>query len=425
MSATASTLSTLGVLVSNADEGNALAEATSDVEPQSFNSITITTLSFIQAHIDATRTPNEWLSCAQSSAAEESPSWKGVILVISLPMGSTNADVRWTQQLLENFVNSTCERYDTSLQEWASDPINLEHYFTDAASRAGSFDSSALSLHDIINLVEAKGHPNALCEMGAGGITEGAGLSDNHTVVQLLSSPLERFGVTVDFVYFSSSDRGDTYAFLSVEDDTPEAAAHDSGAQSMTVITTIPATEAVATTDTAMPCTSVPITDANSDRTKIVIVTLSSAANISSPDANALTDGSTSAAGMWPVSGTAVRVAADLDAPVLTPKANYVTAGAAATTILALAFENTAEKPAYATYAAKAMKAALAHATSAADTQATPTTAVSNSASTGTAHQVVAPPPMVNTRMLQMPEDEWQGDSPFTVWVNRKEVGED
>ena len=108
------------------------------------------------------------------------------------------------------------------------------------------------------------------------------------------------------------------------------------------------------------------------------------------------------------------------------PEAGHcVTAGVAATTVLAVAFENTAEKPAYATYAAKAMKAALAHATSAADTQATPTTAASNSASTATAHQVVAPPPLVNTKMLQMPEDEWPGDTPFTVWVNRTEVGED
>jgi ribosomal protein L19 len=511
MSTTASTPFPLGVFVGNANSGDPSAEATFDTEVQSFDSLMGTTPSFMNAYIDTTMTPSQWLSDLQWSAAqaEASPSWKGVTPVIGLPMGSTNADAPSTQQILENYadgsydsmlqgmvqawasdgfmtqywrpgvemnlsstpgfvgsdtslqalwvsafqhiytvlhaaaaadgvtlkvvwnpgtangsdagnptqtmwpgaqyvdvvgadvysdaypygnhdamydwdksgqmINSPNPVYDTSFQQWASDPINLEHYYTDPASDQYTLDGSggaALSLQNIIDFAKAQGKPIAICEAGAGSTGDGAGVSDNPTFVQWLSSTLESSGVTVDFVNIWDSDGGGTYAFSNSGDDKPQEAAawakyFGAQATSTTPITLTPATENVATSNTASvhPFTGVVITDANSDQTETAIVTLSAAANGTLVDPNAATDGSTSATGIWSVSGTAAQVSAALDGLEFTPTANQVAAGVAVTTTVSVALEDTAGQQASATSTVTAKQAGTQHAASPADTK--------------------------------------------------------
>jgi hypothetical protein len=283
-------------------------------------------------------------------------------------------------------INSPNPVYDTSLQEWASDPINLEHYYTDPASDQYTLDGSggsALSLQDLIDFAKAQGKPIAICETGAGNTANGVGPSDNPTFVQWLSSTLESSGVTVDFVTIWDSNGGGTYEFSNAADDKPlEAAAWAKyfGAQSTTgtttAITVTPASEAVATTDAASvkPFTGVAITDGNGGQTETAIVTLSSAANGTLSDPNAATDGSTTATGVWSVSGSAAAVATALDGLVFTPTANQVAAGAAVTTTVTAAIADTAGETASVTSTVTARQVASTHAASPAGMQVNGTT---------------------------------------------------
>ena len=57
-------------------------------------------------------------------------------------------------------INAPNPVYDTSLQEWASDPVNLEHYYTDPASDQWALDGSggsALSLQNVIDFAKSAG----------------------------------------------------------------------------------------------------------------------------------------------------------------------------------------------------------------------------------------------------------------------------
>jgi hypothetical protein len=303
-------------------------------------------------------------------------------------------------------INSPNPVYDTSLQEWASDPINLEHYYTDPASDQYSLDASqgnSLSLQNLIDFAKAQGKPICVCETGAGNTSDGAGLSDNPVFVQWLSSTLENSGVTVDYVSIWDSDSGGTYAFSNAGDDKPEeeaAWAKYFGAQSETTaatpITITPTTEAVATTDTVKvaPFKGVAIKDANSGQTETAIVTLSSAANGSLIDPNAATDGSTSAAGVWSVSGSPTAVAAALDGLMFQPTENQVAAGSTVGTKITATVTDTAGETASAT-------------------------------STVTATQVANAAPTVDSLVLNISEDAWKGNAEFTVSVDGKQVGGD
>jgi hypothetical protein len=168
--------------------------------------------------------------------------------------GSSQGIYDWDKSGQE--LNSPHPVYDTSLQQWASDPINLEHYYTDPASDQSVLDASggsALSLQDLINFAKAQGKAIAICETGAGATGDGAGLSDNPTFVQWLSSTLENAGVPVDFVSIWDADGGGSYAFSNPGDDKPlEAAAWAKyfGAQS-TSSTTSTSTSTATTTSTS------------------------------------------------------------------------------------------------------------------------------------------------------------------------------
>jgi hypothetical protein len=151
--------------------------------------------------------------------------------------------------------------YDSSVAQFASNPINLDHYYSYPAANATDSDGSggdSLSLLQLISFAEAQGLPIAIPEAGAGGdgAEINAGLSDNSTFVQWLSSTLENSGADVDYVAVWDSDGGGTYAFSNAGDDKPlEAAAWAKyfGAQSGTP-----------TTDAASAVTAAPAADTSS-----------------------------------------------------------------------------------------------------------------------------------------------------------------
>ena len=143
------------------------------------------------------------------------------------PYGTPTALYDWDKS--GQVLNSSKPVYDSSVQQWASDPINLEHYYTYPASDQWSLDGSggdSLSLENLITFAKAQGKPIAIGETGAGNTGDGAGVSDNPTFVQWLSSTLQSSGVDVEFVNIWDSNGGGTYEFSNASDDKPlEAAA--------------------------------------------------------------------------------------------------------------------------------------------------------------------------------------------------------
>jgi len=146
------------------------------------------------------------------------------------PYGDPSAIYDWDKS--GQVINSAHPVYDTSVQQWASDPINLVHYYTHPASSQYSLDSSgghSLSLQDLIDFAKQQGKPIAIAETGSGGsggAGNGAGLNDNPIFVQWLSDTLSQSGVPVAFVDVWDSNAGGNYRFTSAGDGKPlEAAA--------------------------------------------------------------------------------------------------------------------------------------------------------------------------------------------------------
>jgi hypothetical protein len=126
-------------------------------------------------------------------------------------------------------LNSPNPVFDTSLQQWAADPVNLQHYYTNPASNQWSLDGSAghaTTLQQLIDLAKLTGKPLAIAETGAGNTHDGAGVVDNPTFVNWLSQTLQQSGVTVSFVNIWDSNGGGQYKFSDATDGKPlEAAA--------------------------------------------------------------------------------------------------------------------------------------------------------------------------------------------------------
>ena len=126
-------------------------------------------------------------------------------------------------------LNSPNPVYDSSLQQWAADPINLKHYYTYPASNQWSLDGSAghaTTLQQLIDLAKSTGKPLAIAETGAGNTADGAGVADNPTFVQWLSQTLRQSAVNVSFVNIWDSNGGGNYEFSNASDGKPlEAAA--------------------------------------------------------------------------------------------------------------------------------------------------------------------------------------------------------
>lgn len=143
------------------------------------------------------------------------------------PYGSPTHLYDWDKS--GQVLNSPHPVYDTSLQQWAADPVNLEHYYTYPASNQWSLDGSAghaTTLQQLIDLAKSAGKPLAIAETGAGNTHDGAGLVDNPTFVQWLAQTLHQSGVAVSFVTPWDSNSGGKYHFTSATDGKPlEAAA--------------------------------------------------------------------------------------------------------------------------------------------------------------------------------------------------------
>jgi hypothetical protein len=143
------------------------------------------------------------------------------------PYGSPTHLYDWDKS--GQVLNSSHPVYDTSVQQWAADPVNLGHYYTYPASNQWSVDGSvghATTLQQLIDLAKSTGKPLAIAETGSGNTHDGAGLTDNPTFVQWLADTLHRSGVRVSFVNIWNSNSGGQYHFTSSADHKPlEAAA--------------------------------------------------------------------------------------------------------------------------------------------------------------------------------------------------------
>ena len=142
------------------------------------------------------------------------------------PYGNTSALYDWDKS--GQTLNSKSPVYDSSLQQWASDPVNLQHYYTDPAATQWSLDGSnghSLSLQNLLDFAKAQGKPVGIGEAGAGTTNDGAGVSDNPTFVKWLHDTLENSGVAIKFVDIWDSNGGGNYAFSSSSDNKPQEAA--------------------------------------------------------------------------------------------------------------------------------------------------------------------------------------------------------
>ncbi|KJC62753.1 hypothetical protein UP10_00820 [Bradyrhizobium sp. LTSPM299] len=141
------------------------------------------------------------------------------------PYGSSTHLYDWDKS--GQVLNSSRPVYDSSVKQWAADPINLDHYYTYPASNQWSLDGSdghATTLQQLINLAKSAGKPFAVAETGAGNTNDGAGLTDNPTFVKWLADTLHQSGVTVSFVNIWDSNSGGQYQFTSSADHKPQEA---------------------------------------------------------------------------------------------------------------------------------------------------------------------------------------------------------
>jgi beta-mannanase len=94
--------------------------------------------------------------------------------------------------------------YDSTMAQWMSNPINLEHYYSIPAANqwdqnTNDGGTNTFSLEDMIAFAEAHDKPIGLSETGAGGNGSNAPL-DDPTFVQWLAQTLSTATVPVDFV---------------------------------------------------------------------------------------------------------------------------------------------------------------------------------------------------------------------------------
>ncbi|WBL80352.1 hypothetical protein I3J27_07995 [Bradyrhizobium xenonodulans] len=143
------------------------------------------------------------------------------------PYGSPTHLYDWDKS--GQVLNSSHPVYDSSVQQWASDPVNLQHYYTYPAANQWSLDGSvghATTLQQLIDFAKSTGKPFAIAETGAGNTHDGARLTDNPTFVKWLADTLHQSGARVSFVNIWDSNSGGQYRFTSSADRKPlEAAA--------------------------------------------------------------------------------------------------------------------------------------------------------------------------------------------------------
>jgi len=124
MSTTSSTPFTLGVFAGNPNSGDSGAEASFDATNQAFDSLMGTTPTVMNSYIDYTQAPSEWAgnNAWSAGSAAASPSFKGEIPMIALPMGSTSPNAPSGEQILQNYADGSYDgMLQTMVKSWASD----------------------------------------------------------------------------------------------------------------------------------------------------------------------------------------------------------------------------------------------------------------------------------------------------------------
>ncbi len=119
-------------------------------------------------------------------------------------------------------------RTDTSFQQWASNSVNVEHYFNDPAATQWTLDGSnghSISLSQLIAFAQQEGKPIAIAEAGAGNSTAGADNADDPAFVNWLAAELRSSGVPIEFVNIWDSNAGGSYEFSQASDGEPNEAA--------------------------------------------------------------------------------------------------------------------------------------------------------------------------------------------------------
>lgn len=101
--------------------------------------------------------------------------------------------------------------YDSTFQQWFSDPVNRTHYWQFPAANqwqpVNDGQSNTFGLQDMIDFANAHGKPIALAETGAGG--DGTrGPSDDPAFPQWLATALSNSGANVAFVNIWDTDPG-------------------------------------------------------------------------------------------------------------------------------------------------------------------------------------------------------------------------
>ena len=127
-----------------------------------------------------------------------------------------------------NIYDWATGKTDTSLQAWASNPVNLIHYWTYPAATQYALDSSqnhSLSLQNLIDFAKSQGKPIGIAETGAGNTADGANVPDDAAFPQWLASTLSGAGVPIKFVNIYDSNGNGVYEFSSPSDNKPQEAA--------------------------------------------------------------------------------------------------------------------------------------------------------------------------------------------------------
>ncbi|MBR0932333.1 hypothetical protein [Bradyrhizobium jicamae] len=211
------------------------------------------------------------------------------------PYGSPTHLYDWDKS--GQVLNSSHPVYDSSIQQWAADPVNLQHYYTYPASNQWSLDGSvghATTLQELINLAKSAGKPFAIAETGAGNTHDGAHLTDNPTFVKWLASTLHQSGVHVSFVNIWDSNSNGLYRFTGSPSPKPlEAAAWAKYFGDPPISTSVSASASPSSASPS-PSTSIsaPVT-ADSSNTPVVSVAQPAAAPTQTPPQTSVTDHST------------------------------------------------------------------------------------------------------------------------------------
>ncbi len=150
--------------------------------------------------------------------------WNNDINVMSLYPGNSAVDVMGPDQYDNMYPRDLYDwaknngTVDSSFQQWASNPINVEHYFTYPSGSqwhpTGDGQGNGQSLKQFIDFAKANGKSIAMSETGAGG----GGNTDtweDPAFVQWLANTLRNAGVPISYVNLWDTNANGSWDFSS------------------------------------------------------------------------------------------------------------------------------------------------------------------------------------------------------------------